>query len=312
MAVIHKSRSGRRKRLWAAGVMMILGWPLAVLTTGLSVYFYVDSAWLPELAEKWRLAFGAWAAVGPADEAAQAAWRDNLARVLAVLQHGMGWGIYGLVLALPGLLGLAMSILFAAGACSARRRYGLLRAQVRGDRAALKLLSQLPDSCHVFVHRRICFDGGTADPDVIVVGPGGTAVIDVKSWTGLIEGCVTDAVLYRRREDGSVDKLRNPARLVVGHVTRLSNYLRSVGVNAGVVPCVLFVDPRASVYVGVPEELIISERRTHISHCVMADTTTFWELLGRGLMNGHQQNRSAVERQVAAIRRAPRGRGRPE
>jgi len=162
----------------------------------------------------------------------------------------------------------------------------------------------------VFLNKRLVFSGGTSEMDMVLVGPGGVAVMDVRSYSGLIEGVVNEQVLYRKRQDGSVEKLRNPARQVVGHVTRLGNYLRSQGLNVFVLPCVLFPDPEASVYVTVPQELFINERRTLISSCVMMDAQNFWELMGRDFAAGHQLTQGMVEQIVTVLKKAPAGKKR--
>lgn len=307
MAVIHRSKTGLRRRKRAAGALVILCWPLAIAAAVLTVLFYIECIGaLLHLSAAWRDAFTAWAIAPPA--AAAQEWVAALDRVLAALLQGVSWCIYGLTMAAPALLGAAAAILLARLHRPGVSRWQDLCTRARTEKAAMALLRQLPDSCHLFLNRRLLFDGGTSEMDVVIVGPGGTAVVDVKNHAGLIEGCVTEAVLYRKRPDGGVDKLRNPARQVVGHVTRLSNYLRSVNVPAGVVPCVLFVNPGASVYVHPPDDVIISGRRSRISSCIMADTTSFWEMLGRELGGGRVLNRSAVEQVTAAILKAPKGR----
>ena len=132
--------------------------------------------------------------------------------------------------------------------------------------------------------------------------------MEVRGGPGIIEGCVTDAVLYRRDSEGDVEKLRNPARQAVAGVTRLSNLLASQGLTVRVTPCVLFVHPEASAYVHLPELLETGRRRTRISSCVMTDATSFWEDLGRGIASGRVLSQSAVDQIVAAIRKAPEGR----
>lgn len=306
MAVIHKSRRDPRRAMRAARRLMILCWPLALLTAALTVLFYIDCrAALWTLACRWRDSFAAWA-LGPGQELSFAQeWHETLWTAAETALRGVSWAIFGGTLALPALLGLGLTVLFAALFRPARKRYRTLRARVNGMAAALKLLRQLPKSCHLFTHRRIVFDGGSAEPDVILAGPGGVAVLEVRNASGLIEGCVTDQVLRRRLPSGEVEKLRNPARQAVSHVMRLSNYLSSAGLSVGVIPCVLFVHPEASVYVVPPEQVIIEERRTRVSSCIMTDATSFWEALGRDFAGGRQLSQGMVEQIITAIRKAP-------
>jgi len=311
MAVIHKSKSTLQRDKRAAWLLMVLGWPIALLAAGLTVFFYMEChPWLIRQAAQWQEAFVNWA-VAPREALTFAQeWQEQINLVVTVVLRGVGWGIYGLTLAFPALMGLGLTLLFARLQRPAARRCRPPRLRLQGEQAALALVRQMPGSCHVFLNKRLVFSGGTSEMDMVLVGPGGVAVMDVRSYSGLIEGVVNEQVLYRKRQDGSVEKLRNPARQVVGHVTRLGNYLRSQGLNVFVLPCVLFPDPEASVYVTVPQELFINERRTLISSCVMMDAQNFWELMGRDFAAGHQLTQGMVEQIVTVLKKAPAGKKR--
>lgn len=304
MAVFHKSGNGAGRKLRQARMLMILCWPCAIAAALLTVAFYLEcGAMLAELADVAREKV-AGSVTAPAEVQT---WMDQLSALWAMILQGVGWLAFALVVAAPGLIGLATAVLMICLYRPCVRRYGMYRMRVKGEKSARALLKQLPDACHVFLNKRIAFDGAAMEIDALIVGPGGVAAADVKNWSGLIEGNVTETMLYRRRKDGTVDKLRNPARKVVGDVMRLSAFLKSAQVNAGIVPCVLFVNPEASVYVTAPEEAVISERRVRVTSCVMTDTDSFWELLGRELACGQHLNRATVDKAVAALKKAPGG-----
>lgn len=311
MAVIHKSRHDPRRRLGPAAMLMLLCLPLAIAAAALTAVFYIDCAdRLLPLAGGWRESFVRWA-VEPGDSAVFAeAWHVTLWTVLRAVLTGAGWVIYGGTIALPGLVGLGLTALLLRLFPPACRRFRELRARVRGMNDALTLLKPMPGSSHLFVHKRFVYEGETSQADMILVGTGGVAVIEVRNLSGLIEGCVTDTTLRRRLPNGEVEKIRNPARQAVAHVTRLSGYLNDLGLNVWVTPCVLFVNEEASAYVSAPEEMIVDGRRTRISSCVMTDAVSFWEQMGRGFANGRLLNQTMVEQLAQAIRKAPESRKR--
>ena len=310
MAVIHRSRWDPKYDLRKARTLMFLCWPMVILSLGLALLFYWQCwARLWALAVDWRTSFTAWATAPGVGVAFAEEWQKNLWQVAEVILQGVGWAIAGLTAGLPGLLAFISAVAFACLFTPSMERYRELRIKLKAVAAAVKLLSPMPDSCHIFLHKRIVFEGA-ADTELILVGPGGMAVMEVRSASGMIEGCVTDAVLRRRRPDGDVEKFRNPARPAVAGVTRLSNYLQSLGLNAWIVPCVLFVHPEASAYVTQPDVLRAGGRRQRISSCVMTDATSFWEQLGRDFVSGRVLNEAMVEQLVAAIRKAPEGKRR--
>lgn len=311
MAVIHKSRHDPRRRLGPAALLMILCLPLALAAVALSAVFYLDCAdRLAALAASWRDSFVRWAIV-PGDSAAfTQSWHETLWTVLRTALQGVGWLIYGGTLAMPGVVGLALAALLIRLFPLACRRFGELRARVRGMNDALKLLGPMPRGCHIFVHKRFCFEGETSQADMILVGTGGVMVIEVRNHAGLIEGSVTDTALRCRLPGGDVEKIRNPARQAVVHVTRLSGCLNSLGMNVWITPAVLFANEAASAYVSAPEELISDGRRTRLSACVVTDAENFWPLAGRSFANGHVLNQGMADQIALAISKLPEGKKR--
>lgn len=287
---------------------MFLCLPLAVATAALSIWFYIECAErLLRLAEGCRAMFLQWACPLRGTVEKSEAWQRTLWTAVQMVLQGAGWGIFGLVMASPGVIGATLTALFLWAFRPACRRFGELRARVQGISDALKLLEPMPKDCHVFVHKRIAHDGGVSQTDLILVGPGGVALLEVRNLPGLIEGCVTDPVLRRRMPEGEVVKLRNPARQAVAHVKRLTAYLANLDLNVWIVPCVLFIHEDASAYVTVPDTLMTEGRRQRISSCVVTDAVSFWEQMGREYAAGRVLSRTMVEQVTAAIRKAPEG-----
>lgn len=308
MAHIHKGKHDPRRQMRRSQWLTILCWPVAVAAAALTVLLYVQcSGRLLALAESWRTGFTGWATAPGAgvvfgEEGLRLLWQ-----AAETLLQGVGWGIWGLTMVLPGLLGAGLAVLMVCLFRPAKRRYQQLRDRCAAVKAAVKLLAPLPDGCHVFVHKHIAFEEGVAEPDIMLVGPAGLISMEIRDGAGIVEGNVTDAVLWRRPDNGEPVKLRNPARAAVVNVTRLSNYLTDVGVRVHVTPCVLFVHPEASAYVTPVDMLRSGGRRARISSCVVTDATSFWEDVGRDFANGHVLGRNAVEQLVTAIRKAPEG-----
>ena len=309
MAVIHKGKCDPRKKLRRTAVLLTLCWPVALCALALTAAFYwLGWERLLSLAQGWRRGFMAWALQPGAGVDGTQEWLQTLWHAAETALTGVGWGLYGLTLALPGLLGLGLAALLIGLFRPALREYRSLRAKTQAVTAALKLLAPLPGSCHIFRHKRIVLEDAAMQTELILVGPGGVMVMEVRGETGLIEGCVTDAVLRRRCPNGDVEKLRNPARPAVAGALRLTQLLQRQGIHVHVQPCVLFVSEAASVYVQPPEMLESGGRRARISACVMTDATSFWDQLGRSYASGQALTHTAVEAIVTAIRKAPEGR----
>lgn len=289
-----------------ARLLMLLCWPLAVLALALTgLCLWQCGPRLLALADSWRDGFTAWAVAPGVNAAFQEPWHESLWQGIEMLLRGVGWAIFGLTLALPPLLGVGLAILMACLFRPALKRCRQLHERVTTHRAAMKLLARLPGSCHIFEHCQLAFDGAAAQMELVLVSPGGVAVLELNGQPGIIEGCTSDTMLRRRADDDDGEKLRNPARQAVAHVTRLSNYLASLEISVWVTPGVLFVHPEASAYVYPPEET--GRRRSRYASCVVTDATSFWEDLGRQMAAGHTLPQSMVDRIVQAIRKAPRG-----
>lgn len=181
---------------------------------------------------------------------------------MAVVLAGLVLGLVeiGLTVLWPLLLGLVI-ILFAAAAGSAAKEAQHIReAGVRGERIALELAEQLPAGCHVFTNQIIWFEredekrsgpgegkrSNRSELDLILVGPGGVAIVEVKHYSGAISGNIRDEELRRITPGGREKKIRNPAKQIGTHVWRLSNYLKSQGLRVWIDPYVLFTHPKVT------------------------------------------------------------------
>lgn len=210
---------------------------------------------------------------------------DLLEMALVLAGLALGLAEIGLTVLWPLLLGLVM-ILFAAAAGSAAKEAQHIReAGVRGERIALELAQQLPAGCHVFTNQIIWFERkdekrGTdgdgkrskrSELDLILVGPGGVAIVEVKHYSGAISGNMRDEELRRITPGGREKKIRNPAKQIGTHVWRLSNYLKSQGQRVWIDPYVLFTHPKVTFSIrtnGYDEDDMdaLQDRRSQVTY----------------------------------------------
>ena len=88
---------------------------------------------------------------------------------------------------------------------------------------------------------------------MVVVGPTGIYIVEVKNVSGRICGSYTDKQLYQDKGKRSKE-MDNPVYQVKMHADILSRYLKANGVRTWVQGVVLFVNPRATLALtDVPE-----------------------------------------------------------
>lgn len=170
-----------------------------------------------------------------------------------------------------GLIGRVLPMLLPMGVaahCSLKwdnlkaekrsNHYRNLKSGVDGERLALELASELSRSCHVFVNKYILWDDDWSETDLIIVGPGGVVVVEVKNWIGKVRGDVHDVHVERDNGNGHY----NPARQVGTHVYRLKEHLKSRHIHdVWVVPCVLFVNENVSVQMTGAVRYLAADKR---------------------------------------------------
>ena len=182
--------------------------------------------------------------------------------MFAVLLLGLVLGLAEIALTLlwPVLLGLLIVLIAAAFGTHFANQQHILEAGVEGEKTALELAQRLPSSCHVFTNQVIWFEpkndkrkaaedgkqSRKSETDLILVGPGGVAIVEVKNYSGRLTGNAWDHDLMKTSPSGRKDMVYNPAKQVSTHVWRLSNYLKSKGQRAWITPYVLFTNPRTT------------------------------------------------------------------
>lgn len=121
------------------------------------------------------------------------------------------------------------------------------RAGAQGEDQALKQLAKaLPNQYHLFNNVVVTYEGGRSETDLIVVGPGGVTVVEVKNYSGELQGKAGDNRLTHIKTGGT-ESVYNPLRQVATHVHRVSGYLRQNHRGVWVQGAVYFVNPRLKV-----------------------------------------------------------------
>lgn len=121
-----------------------------------------------------------------------------------------------------------------------------LKAGVEGEEIALSIVSTLGDECYVFVNLDIQYDGNHNETDLIVVSPTGLTVVEVKNYSGLLAGDLSDREFVHRKylKNGTYtdDTARNPVKQVGAPIYKLAHYLKDRGITVTVRRCALFTN----------------------------------------------------------------------
>lgn len=164
------------------------------------------------------------------------------------MQIGYFGCICGFVISLLCMIGFLRS-------SGGDRERGILKAGIEGEEKALRLMELLPGSYHVYTNLIIPYNGKESETDMIVAGPTGVYIVEVKGHKGTISGDWSDENLRQEKEDRSrtVKTFYNPLKQVGTHVYRLSNAFRQQKITCGWIEgCVLFVDD--DVYLSVTDK----------------------------------------------------------
>ena len=145
------------------------------------------------------------------------------------------------------LLVLALFLASFVGLCMihfTRDTMGIEKAGVDGENKALKmLLSGLPNTYTCINNAVIWYESRHNELDLIVVGPTGIFIVEVKNTAGEVRGSYQSKVLQQEKKN-ETKEMRNPMKQVATHADILYRYLKANGVRAWVQGVVLFVNPK--------------------------------------------------------------------
>ncbi len=173
------------------------------------------------------------------------------------------------------------------------------KAGVLGEETALNIVSALGNECYVFANLEIKYDGEYNETDLIVVSPTGLTVVEVKNYSGLLIGDLSDLELVQRKyfkngkyTDGNA---RNPVKQVGAPIYKLAHYLKGQGITVTVRRCALFVNDNV--------EFQLTDREGLSGSCPLfhKNSPDFLTYLYR--FNSHALQSGDIDRIVAALKK---------
>lgn len=133
-----------------------------------------------------------------------------------------------------------------------------------GEQKALTILSQLDDSFTIFHNVDISYNSKSSQLDVILVSKHGVFVIEVKNMNGHIYGNYNDYELIQekigRRGGRYQSVFYNPIKQVGTHVYRLSNFMKSYGIDQYITGIVFFVNEDVSLDIDTDDILVFDAK----------------------------------------------------
>lgn len=122
----------------------------------------------------------------------------------------------------------------------------ILSIGLEGEEKALSVVSDLTEEYHVFCNGKIIFEGQESELDLVIIGPKGIFVIEVKNYRGYIEGKEEERFWKQhkigRKGTHYTQEFYSPVKQVGTHVYRLSKILKSTNVYTWVQGAVYFVN----------------------------------------------------------------------
>ena len=124
-------------------------------------------------------------------------------------------------------------------------------AGAEGEDVVLSYLQILDNNYHIVPNAILYYGEKRSEIDVIVVGPTGVFIVEVKNYKGFIQGNTSDHNLLQIKTDNygnSFEKpFYNPVKQVGTHRYTLNGVLNSNGINTNINICVFFTNKEARV-----------------------------------------------------------------
>lgn len=129
---------------------------------------------------------------------------------------------------------LSMPTVIEGGSYLSNGRFRNTDAALQGREGELRVLDEITKSLDErwFVFRNVVLPGCTGDLDLILVGPGGTWVLEVKSYTGAYK--IENGRWYTKTRNGYWAHVKfGPGAQVMENARRLCNFLKENGIASG-------------------------------------------------------------------------------
>lgn len=162
------------------------------------------------------------------------------------------FGVLFIELALAGVSGILTGVLWAISFVGllminfTRDKVGIESAGVAGEDKAMKILANgLPDTYFCINNAIIWYENRHNELDLIVIGPSGVYIVEVKNTSGRIFGSYSSKTLQQEKKNETKD-MRNPVQQVRTHADILSRFLKANGIRTWVQGVVFFVNPKCT------------------------------------------------------------------
>lgn len=137
---------------------------------------------------------------------------------------------------------------------------------LEGEKQALSIAKNLSSDYIVFSNVTLMYEEQESETDLIIVGPKGVFLIEVKNHKGVITGKPDDKRWAQFKETSShgkyVNPFYNPTKQVKTHVYRLSSILKEKGYMHWVQGIVFFVNPEVEVKAYSPKIPILTVKNS--------------------------------------------------
>ena len=154
---------------------------------------------------------------------------------------------------IPVISYLTMLVFLGGGMFAARewREATIVGVGLSGEQMAVSLVRRLPDTYTVFRNLTVEYEGKTSEMDLVVVGPSGVFVIEVKNHNGTIRGS-REAKMWTQHKVGQGgtpyhSRLYSPVKQVRTHVYCLAGILEMADIRVFVRDGVFFTNPDTRV-----------------------------------------------------------------
>lgn len=145
-------------------------------------------------------------------------------------------------------------------------QYEIYKSGVTGEQKSVNIISSvLNDNYSVICNPKIVYDGKQSEMDVVVVGPNGVFIFEVKNYLGQITGDMGDHDWSHIRNE-RLSSFYSPVKQVSTHRYRLNSLICSKGVNVSVVASVFFVNEEAVVNITGNSNVCVLTINNNISY----------------------------------------------
>ena len=143
----------------------------------------------------------------------------------------------------------ALVALYMCRQSTLKNQLGKVTAGLAGEDKVLRILAKLPNTYSVFPDVRVVMGRKESQLDMIVVGPSGVYVVEVKNYAGVIEGDAANQQLRQIKHRTGEITFYNPVKQVTTHAYRLHDFLRYHQMDIWVQGAVYFANESGKVNV---------------------------------------------------------------